>query len=323
MKTVAFYQPFMNERGTCVAMYNYAHFNETLLSNKSIFIYDSLDSRNESMGLQMIRDRFPLYDIKCADHPYDNYRTRVEELDKILDGVDYFYVVKSGYNDGVIPTKAKVLVHVVGMIDPKEAHGDVWAYCSKFSSDVCSAGSKPFVPYMVNLPENQENLRDQLGLNGYTVIGRYGGIDTFDIWWVKNVIKDVLDNRDDIFFLFLNTPQFIDHNRVRFLDRIVDLNDKVKYINTIDCLLHARAVGETFGMVCAEVSSKNKPVMTLSTSPERNHIDILGDKGLYYKDYNSLYDLLINFKPSNNTWNAYEEYTPEKVMDIFNKVFLI
>ena len=89
---------------------------------------------------------------------------------------------------------------------------------------------------------------------------------------------------------------------------------------------HARERGETFGLAIAEFSSKNKPIITYYDSPERCHIDILGDKGLYYNDYFSLYNILINLNHSDiigKEWNCYQNYTPERVMEKFNKVFLI
>jgi hypothetical protein len=63
--------------------------------------------------------------------------------------------------------------------------------------------------------------------------------------------------------------------------------------------------------------------MTYSSSRERNHIEILGDKGLYYDSPQSLFALLLNFRPDKDIdWNCYKEYTPEKVMKIFEEVFL-
>ena len=46
------------------------------------------------------------------------------------------------------------------------------------------------------------------------------------------------------------------------------------------------ASGETFGLAIAEFSVHNKPVLTSSVhiSDGRAHLDILGKKGLYYKD---------------------------------------
>jgi hypothetical protein len=316
----------MNERGTCVAMYNYAHYNETLLGNKSFFIYDSQDSRNEKDGLNLIKNRFDTYDINFADYNIDNVSVRTSKLDLVLEerGADYIYIVKNGWNDGLIPTKAKLLVHCVGMVDPKESHGHRWAYCSNFSSNANSNGSVPAVPYMVDLPEEPSNMREVLGVdNNQVVIGRHGGFDTFNIPLGIEVIKSVVEARSNLCFLFLNTPKFIEHERVIFLDKIVDTIEKVKFINSCDAMLHLRREGETFGMAPAEFSIRNKPVMTFSGSPERNHIDILGDKGLYYDSPQKLFDLLMTFEPEETKdWNCYRDYCPEKIMQIFNKVYL-
>jgi hypothetical protein len=325
MKTVAFYQPFMNERGTCVAMFDYAHFNQEILGNKSVFIYDSCDARNEKLGLERIKDNFETFDIKCSNYTSQNNHDRVLKLNRAIvsGGVSHIYMCKSGYNDSVIPTMAKVLIHVVGMVDPAHAHGDVWAYVSEFSNQACAGGSMPVVPYMVNLPDIDAALRDTLGISrDAVVVGRTGGMDTFDIPWAATVVNRVIRERPDIVFIFMNTPKFMDHPRAIFLDRTVCPVKKVEFINTCDVMLHARWVGETFGAAVAEFSSKNKPVMTAGDSPERNHINILGDKGLYYNSADTLFSLLMQFKPQAGDWNCYKEFTPEKVMQIFDKVYL-
>ena len=323
MKTVAFYQPFLNERGTCVAMFDYAYFNQTMLGNKSLFIYDSLDHRNEQNGLQRFKNNFEVYDFKCGNCSVE---TRISMIDDIIDktNTQYIYMSKLGVNDGVVSKKAKTLIHVMGMINPEHAHGDVYAYVSYFSTNACTGGKYPAVPYMVNLPEEKENMRDKLNIPpDAVVIGRHGGIDTFDMPWACNVIAHVVSHRPDIYFLFLNTPRFIEHPRVIFLDVIVDLNEKVKFINTCDAMLHVRFIGETFGMACAEFSAMNKPVITWFGSRERNHIDILGNKGMYYNTPQDLYDLLMKFTIHNDVdWNCYREYSPEKIMKIFDEVYL-
>jgi len=323
---VAFYQPFMNERGTCVAMFDYAHFNETLLGNESVFIYDSLDIRNQQSGLDRIKNRFETFDIRCANYDNDNAQIRTQKIDQAIElaGITHIYMCKSGYNDGVIPTKAKVLIHIMGMVDPSHNHGDVWAYVSDFSSRMCSNYRFPFVPYMVHLPEENGDFRNLLSIpKDSIVVGRHGGIDTFDIWWAKNSVAKAVNDRKDLYFVFLNTPVFINHPRIIFLDTIVDPIEKMKFINSCDVMLHARDVGETFGMAPAEFSAAGKPVMTAFFSKERNHIEILGDKGLYYDSEESLYNMLMNFKVNKDIdWNCYKEYSPEKVIAIFEKVYL-
>jgi hypothetical protein len=57
-----------------------------------------------------------------------------------------------------------------------------------------------------------------------------------------------------------------------------------------------------------------------------SHVHLLGDKAIWYNDTITLYNILINFNPEiekNKDWNAYKEYTPEKVMEIFNNVYLL
>ena len=49
---------------------------------------------------------------------------------------------------------------------------------------------------------------------------------------------------------------------------------------------------------------------------------VLGDKGFYYSNYDELYTLLDNFIVPPWGCNCYQEFTPEKVMNKFKKVFL-
>jgi hypothetical protein len=56
-----------------------------------------------------------------------------------------------------------------------------------------------------------------------------------------------------------------------------------------------------------------------------SHVELLQDKAMWYKDERSLYCILLNFNPENEKnmdWNAYSDYTPEKVMEIFKTVYL-
>jgi CDP-glycerol glycerophosphotransferase (TagB/SpsB family) len=86
-------------------------------------------------------------------------------------------------------------------------------------------------------------------------------------------------------------------------------------------MIHARERGETFGLTIAEFSTLCKPIITYLDSPERNHINILGDNGIYYSDYQELYNILDNLIIFTDI-NCYKDYTPEKVMNKFNEIFL-
>ena len=89
-------------------------------------------------------------------------------------------------------------------------------------------------------------------------------------------------------------------------------------------MLWARSHGETFGQAIAEFSIKNKPVIA-SKVGDLAHVDFLGDKGIWYNNYQDLTEIILKFNPdkeSKKDWNTYRDYTPEKVMKIFKEIFL-
>jgi hypothetical protein len=91
-------------------------------------------------------------------------------------------------------------------------------------------------------------------------------------------------------------------------------------------MIHARGIGESFGLACGEFSIKGKPVITYSISPQRSHIEILGSKGIFYKGKRELAEILLNFNQKiqyEKDWDAYSKnYSPEIIMNQFNNVFI-
>jgi hypothetical protein len=88
-------------------------------------------------------------------------------------------------------------------------------------------------------------------------------------------------------------------------------------------MIHARTMGETFGLAVAEFSLKNKPIIT-TLMGDLEHITILKEKAIIYNDKNSLINIFRNIKTIKNThedWNAYTDYTPEKIMLKFKEIF--
>jgi hypothetical protein len=306
---VAFYTPNLNFRGSCVALYNYALYNETLLDNKSIIITD-LSQRSpaeDDLAFKWISNRFQIY-------------TRIDTA------CDIFYCIKYGKNDGVVHPTAKTVVHCV--FDMSEPHGDVYAGVSR--SLAMKFGSDKFVPHMVLPPPETGDLRSELGIRETdTVFGRHGGQDTFNLQFAKEVISAIVRQRNDIYFIFLNAPEWDSHPQIIYLGATTDRVEKQKFINTCDAMIVPETMGHTFGMSVAEFSVSNKPVICYN-GPVWNtsHIDILGDKGIYFDNPNDFYRILNTFSkeiPSglNNAYqNAYQDYTPEKVMAQFESVFL-
>jgi hypothetical protein len=73
-----------------------------------------------------------------------------------------------------------------------------------------------------------------------------------------------------------------------------------------------------------EFSIKNKPVITWADGYDRHHVEVLGNKGIYYRTPEDLCRLLMAFGPMpGGDWDAFSaEFAPEPVMRKFAEVFL-
>lgn len=312
---IGFYQPHLCLRGTTVAMFDYAFYNETILGNESVIFYDKNDHRNN----QSVIKKFSIFKTIGIDS--------IKNLDESLlkEDIDAVYIVKGGKkNDGRNASACKTLIHVIGVTPSEEKHGDVYAYGSYWLSKVCSNNTLPAVPYMVDLPKLDDDLRGMLGISKDAfVFGRNGGPDTWNLPFANKVILEALEKRNDIYFIFQNTPIPFNHRRIIHIPSTSDMVLKTKFINTCDAMIHARNEGESFGLSCGEFSLRNKPIITWLGSPERNHIEVLGDKGIYYQDEKEMLKCIIDFeKHPEKDWNCYREYSPEKIINLFNKVYL-
>jgi CDP-glycerol glycerophosphotransferase (TagB/SpsB family) len=69
----------------------------------------------------------------------------------------------------------------------------------------------------------------------------------------------------------------------------------------------------------SEFALSNKPIVTFELSGERSHIEILGDKGIYYKNYQEVYDIINNLENYKKYYNYYEPYLKFNPIDIMNK----
>ena len=86
-------------------------------------------------------------------------------------------------------------------------------------------------------------------------------------------------------------------------------------------MIHARGMGETFGLSIAEFSIKNKPVITCNCG-DLEHIKILGDKAIIYNSKEQLLQIFKSIRTtiqSRKDWNAYKLYNPEFVMNLFKR----
>lgn len=311
MINVAFHSNQLGLRGTEVALYDYALYNEELLGNKSIIISTTKYSSNLQV-IEKFKKKFLVYF-------YDDF----SQVEKILDDnkIDVFYAIKAGFYDGIISKNRKSVNHVV--FQHHQPHGNVYAYVSEWLG---KRFNSPFVPHIVTLPDINDDLRKELGIPEHAIVfGRHGGAETFDLSFAQEAVIKITKSRPDIYFLFLFTNKFTDSSikNVLYLDGSEDMIYKTKFINTCDAMLHARLAGESFGLSVGEFSIRNKPVITYLSGRDCAHIEMLGDKGIYYNGYHDLFAILNNFKPDpTKDWNAYREFNPESVMKKFKEVFL-
>ena len=313
---IAFHDNSLSLRGTTVAIYDWAFWLREYLELEPIIMYDTQHPANNNGVVNKFQKQFPVFG-------YSN----LSQIDEILEKneCDFFFMEKSGKPDGVISTVCKNLVNAISVCDESHIHGDVFAMGSKWLSKITNY-KIPYVPYIVNLPDEQENMRNELGIpEDALVLGRNGGWETFDLSFVKETIIEIINQRSDLWFVFQFTEPFYKHERIIYLEGTPDLNQKVKFINTCDAMIHARYIGESFGLSCAEFSIRNKPIITYYNSPERNHIDILGERGIYYENKNDIFHILKNLDKNQINeleWNCYQDYYPEKVIQKFREVYL-
>lgn len=322
-KKILFHENQITERGTSISLYDYAYFARELLDIEPIITFDSTLQANNTAVLSKFQKEFKII-------PYDNF----SQVDRIIEQykIDYFYAIKYGTNDNIVASNATNLIHSVFSRDESQIHGDIYAVISEW---LCMASeyTMPFVPHMLNLPNHDVNLRQQLGIpENAIVIGRYGAIETFNIDFVNGVISDILNTRKDIWFLFVNTDNKINHSRCLYLKPIIDLGDKVKFINTCDAMLHARDYGETFGLSVLEFAAKNKQIISYDNEVfqmshplgGRNHFLFLQDNCFKYQNKKDLKYILLNITKETpfNTLYLNEQFSPKNVMDKFQDVFL-
>ena len=315
---VAFYTPHMCLRGTTVALFDYAKYNEEILGNDSWIVTDEQHVFHDDSVFDKFEQKFPSRIVRVKNE---------QTIDPAIieNSIDAIYIIKPGRRDKRMASACKTLIHVIGPTHPSEKHGSVWAYASKWLNNYCSGGTHPMVPYMIEPPKDTtSNLRSELGIpQDATVFGRTGGKETFDIPWVNNAILAALNADSNLYFVFQNTDLSIAHERIKVVKSTADFDFKEKFINTCDAMLHARSYGESFGVACGEFGVRGKPVFTFARSRERNHIDVLGTKGFLYNNQEELYSKMIAFdRNDGKDYYTYLEYSPENVMQIFKQVFL-
>jgi len=258
------------------------------------------------------------------------YYTSTQDIDNIVQryGISHLYIIKEGRWDGLLSTRCKNLIHCV--FTTCHPHGDVYSVISDDVNRICHSHF-PVVHHMIRYNESstvRDSLRKELTIpEDAIVFGRYGGPESFDIEFVHDTLRHIVNERNDIYFLFMNTHIFFQHPQIIYLDGTSCQVKKQQFIFTCDALLHGRSRGETFGLTCGEFAIHRKPIFSYAHSPEKNHLSILQHQVLLYHDTESLFQQLTSFVKDDTTWtkfmenNGYFQYLPLAVMKQFHRVY--
>jgi hypothetical protein len=309
-------------RGTEVALFDYALGSKELLGHEvRIFV----PSDSERLVFE-VRERFEEhFDLVLYDH------TRSIACDAL-------YVIKRGRPGRLTPSTPE-LVHAFD--DGSFPHGDRFAVVSDWVArqarkklglprgrtlNLPRLRKPPVVPHMVSLPKSDDDLRSELGIPAEGVVfGRHGGLGNFDIGFVQDAVRRVVEERSDIWFLFLNVDRFCESDRVIHLPQVVDRLEIRHFVNTCDYMLHAHAYGETFGLAVAEFAFVGAPVLTFLGSPLKGHLDLLSDSMLLgYSAYGDVYRHLATLprRVGPGDSDVRVKYARKPVMARFAEVFL-
>ena len=119
---VAFWIPTIKNDSYTNAIFDYAHYNQTILHNDSVILYKKRNTENDQEIIRKFRDHFPPSKIHGVNHWL--------EVDPFLvkSGVDVLYRMTSGSNDREISSYKKNIVHCTDHI--YHPHGDVYAAIS-------------------------------------------------------------------------------------------------------------------------------------------------------------------------------------------------
>lgn len=308
---VAFVMNSISFGGVEVAGYDYADCNETILGNKSIII--TRDFKNQYGPIyEKFEKRFEVFYVQTRD-----------DINAVIksQAVDVCYSIKSGQWDFFGTDACKCVIHCV--FETTHPHGDVYAAIHPELNRL-NRTSLPVVPHMIRIDSHNNSFRTELGIPADSiVVGRYGSAGSFDLPFVHEAVVELLNRNPTMWFVCMATNHFASHPRLVYLPVTTDYYVKRKMINTCDVMLHARHRGETFGLACGEFSVAGKPFLTWAHSRETAHIG--NSKGVccLYSNKEDVIRIIESGEwKMDMSKTGYLDYTPEKVMAIFDKVFL-
>ena len=299
-KTIVLHTNQIDFRGTTKAIYDYA----LGLRERGHKVRVISKPNVNSTALQKFQD---------SNLDFHVYKDNLD-LYNLTDKFEYIYKIQYGNVEPCLVNGKKELIHAV--FEASTPYGHRYAAVSEWLG---KRDGVDFVPHIVKY-----NKSTKVGLQSKLMVGYHGGSDSFDIDFVQNTIKKVLEKRDDIVFSFLGTTPIIpNHPNIIYYPASDIVNE---FITCCDCMLHARSRGETFGLSVAEFALAGKPILSWDSSPERAHIEHLkNDPGLIlYNNADDLEQHLMNINKDTKGCDpkSMAKFSTENVMNQFEKVFL-
>lgn len=312
-------------RGTGKVSYDYAVALRDILGHEVVFL-TTLDDANE--GLPKFHEEFQVFQYHGNANRAPAHEVK-GQLERIVSEqrIDFVQMMKSGANDSINPENCRTGTHYI--FNGSQPHGTSFAAVSDFLARKFKQTA--YVPHIIYSIPPTKDTRALLGIpKDALVIGRHGGKESFDIKFVKKAVADILNIRRDVYFLFLSTDKFINHERAIFFPWVKDEGGKFNFIHACDMMIPARQVGETFGLAVGEFSASNKPVMTWSGLGSQEydvaHVDHLLGNSYVYHGYKDLMFLLkgldVNYIRGKN-WDCFtEKFSPKSVITQYKNIFL-
>lgn len=313
---VAFHSTTLGVRGSENALGDYAEFNEKVLGNRSLVAVPASQGMEDNPTYRHWSSRFPVL----------SYSNRKEFTQKLREHkAEVLYTIKPGHWDGWLIPGIKNCIHAMYHTD--EFHGDAFAFVSAWLSREATGREESYVPHFLRRFESKEDFRGELGIpRGARVFGRHGGVESFNISFVRQAIVRHARSHPEDHFLFLNTLPLEGSeavSNIHYLPATFNPDVKGKFFATCDAMIHAQWHGETFGMAPGEFAVLGKPVLTYAGARVRAHLEMLGDAAIYYRNKKDLEEIFRNFQPRKARAEGYEKYAdPRVVMDYFKKRFL-
>ena len=313
---VAFHCETLGLRGSENALWDYAEFNETILKNQSLFAVAERPGMEGNPTLARWRARFSVL----------VYQNRADLERKLQQNkAEVLYMIKPGHYDGLVVPGIRNCVHAMYHTD--EFHGDSFAFVSAWLSREATGREDSYVPHFLRRFTSTENLRKSLGIPaGARVFGRHGGVESFNIFFVRRAIVRHAKEHPEDHFVFLNTLPLEDSEKlanIHYLPATPDPQEKGKFLATCDAMIHAQWHGETFGMAPGEFAVLGKPVLTYAGSRVRAHLEMLGGGAVLYRNEAEVAELFRSFQPRLIRAEGYEKFAdPLEVMKKFEEKFL-